>query len=134
MRIVIISCLLSLLFAVSVAHADAPLAQSLGLSVDQTHQVKQIQADYRKQFAAVRGDYNRQSRALRRARLASDAAQIAALESETEQLADQLSSIRAAEDAEISALLDSSQQQAFARYIEQREAMVGSSRDARITR
>lgn len=134
MRITTLLLIGSLSLGTMSAQADAPLSTALELSVEQAHEVKQIQARYRKEFAATRGDYNRESRALRRARGASDAQEIARLEQVTEQLAAELSRIRAAEDAEIRAQLDDGQQLAFEAYIAQRQAMVGSSRDARIAR
>ncbi len=122
----------SLLFTAAEIRADAPLANALELSNDQVVEVEQIQADHRKQFRAVRGDYNRQSRALRRARRAADAQQISLLESSTAALAAQLQQIQVSEDAAIRSLLTDQQLPLFADYVEQRRAMVGSSRDQRI--
>lgn len=133
MRLIPMLLLLPLvLFAAAPAMADAPLQSRLGLSLDQAREVDAIQADTRRRFAAARQDFNRESRALRRARLAKDAAGIARLEQVTESLRAELRRIRDQGDARIRALLDPAQQQAFEAWIEERRRMQGSARDERL--
>jgi len=114
------------------AQADAPLDRALGLSHEQAAQVDQIQRKYRKEFSAVRQDFNRERRALRRAENDHDTALIAQQQKKTADLQDRLKKIKATEDAEIRKLLNADQAKAFEAYIEKRNAMTGSSRDAKL--
>jgi len=57
---------------------------------------------------------------------------IAQQEQKTADLQDQLKKIKASEDAEIRKLLNADQAKAFEAYIEKRNAMAGSSRDAKL--
>jgi hypothetical protein len=111
------------------AQADAPLGPALGLDVAQARQVDALQARHRKEFASGRQDFNRESRALRRARLANDAGEIARLEALTEAMRTELTALRAAHDDEIRALLRADQSVRFDAYIAERRQMRGSSRD-----
>jgi hypothetical protein len=111
------------------AQADAPLRSALALDVAQARQVDALEARHRKEFASGRQDFNRESRALRRARIANDAAEIARLEAVTESMRANLTAMRAAHDAEIRALLRPDQSARFDAYIAERQQMRGSSRD-----
>jgi Spy/CpxP family protein refolding chaperone len=113
----------------SVALADQSLKSALGLSVDQAKTVDTIQATYRRPFAAKRQERNAELRKLRRAKLANDSKAIAELEKTTAALHEQLRQIRLEESAEIRKVLNPEQNRKFDAYIEQRKAMVGSSRD-----
>jgi Spy/CpxP family protein refolding chaperone len=132
MRHVSILMLLCALCWSAASHADAALKSRLQLDNDQARQVEQIQAEQRKSFAAKRGEFNRESRALRRARLASDSAEIARLTAVTEALRSELRQMRDAEDASIAALLSPEQQVWFSDYQAERRQMAGSSRDERM--
>lgn len=112
--------------------ADAAMSTRLGLDTDQSRQLADIEASYRREFAALRQDYNRESRALRRAGLANDSAGIARLTAVTEDLRRQLVALRAAQDARIVALLRPEQEPQFIAYVEERRRMAGSSRDERL--
>ncbi len=112
--------------------ADASLTTRLGLDIDQSRQLADIEADYRREFASLRQVYNRESRALRRARLANDSAEVARLTTVTEGLRQQLIALRKAQDARIAALLRPEQEARFAAYVEERRQMDGSSRDERL--
>ncbi len=123
--------LIILILSAVTLFADQPLKSALDLSMDQARQVTEIQAVYRKQFAAKRQERNTELRKLRRARLANDSAQTAALEKVTESLLNDLRGIRAAEDAAIEKLLTPEQRRKFEAYRKLRKEMVGSSRDDR---
>ncbi len=112
--------------------ADAPLKSRLQLDIEQARQVDQIQAEHRKSFAAKRGEFNRESRALRRARLANDSAEITRLTEVTEALRAELKQLYDSQDTRIAALLSHEQQALFDDYIEERRQMAGSSRDERL--
>jgi hypothetical protein len=111
------------------AHADAPLATALGLDMAQARQVDEMQARHRKAFAAKRQDFNRESRALRRAKLANDAGEVARLEQLTEAMRAELTGMREDHDAEIRRVLRPDQSSRFDAYIAERRQMRGSSRD-----
>jgi hypothetical protein len=127
-------CIAALLISLTAgqALADAPLHSRLGLNTEQARQVNDIQAAARRSFAAKRQDFNRESRALRRARLNHDSAEMARLERVTEALREELRQMRQDEDDRIRALLDARQKQAFEAYIVERRQMHGSSRDERL--
>lgn len=112
--------------------ADAPLKSSLGLNVEQAHQVKAIQKSFRRQFSSVRQQLHREQRKLRRAKNADDSALIDRLQHAVAELESQLRAVRTAENAQIRQLLTPGQQQQFDDVIRQRREAVGSSRDARI--
>ena len=116
----------------SAGFADAPLKQSLGLSMEQARQVKQIQKTHRKQFASGRTKLHREQRKLRRAKKAYDSATVAKQEEITARLIEQLRQVRQSENAQIRRLLTPAQRQKFEAVLEQRRAMVGSSRDVKI--
>jgi hypothetical protein len=111
------------------AHADAPLASALGLDVAQARQVDVLEARHRKDFASLRQEFNRESRALRRARIAHDAAETARLEAVTGTMRQALTRMRAEHDAAIRAILRPDQSLRFDAHIAEREQMRGSSRD-----
>jgi len=113
------------------AFADAPLKTALGLDVEQARQVAEIQGGYRREYAAKRGQHNTEARKLRRARNANDSEQIAMQEEIVAKLKADLRAIKDAEDADIRKVLTAEQGQKFDAYIEERNAMVGSSRDVR---
>lgn len=114
------------------AAADASLSTRLGLDVEQSRALAGIESSYRREFAAVRQEHNRQARALRRAKLAHDAAETARLEAEVEGLRSQLAALREAQDERIVALLRDEQKPRFDAYVAERRQMVGSSRDERL--
>ncbi len=122
----------SLLLIGSAAFADAPLKSSLDLDTEQARQVQEIQKSYRQTFRAKRQEMNRESRKLRRARNDNDSALIARQETIVAGLQQELRAIRNAENDEIRKLLTPEQSKKFDQVIEQRRAMVGSSRDANV--
>ncbi|MCB1878184.1 MAG: Spy/CpxP family protein refolding chaperone [Chromatiales bacterium] len=124
--------ILVLLTSVGVAQADAPLHKALGLSQQQAAEVKDIQARHRKEFAGVRGEFNRERRAFSRAKRDNDTDLMEAQQKKLDTLQQKMVDMKAAEDNEIRALLTPEQSQAFDAYIEKRNAMVGSSRDAKL--
>lgn len=133
MRILLMTLMLWLVVGAGLlpaaAFADESLQTALALDVDQARQVGEMQARHRKQFAAGRQAYNAESRALRRARLANDAAEIARLESLTESMRADLTAMRAGHDAEIRRVLRPDQSGLFDAHIVKRQQMRGSSRD-----
>ena len=114
------------------AAADAPLKSKLGLSTDQAKVVYDIQAKHRKAMRSERSELHRESRKLRRARNANDSAQIAQLEPVVAKLEDRMRQRILTEDAEIRQVLNPEQLAKFESYIEERNNMVGSSRDVRV--
>lgn len=133
MRSTLISLLGSgLLLMAGAAHADAPLKSSLDLNTDQAKQVQQIQKTYRRTFGAKRQEMNRESRKLRRARSDNDSALIEQQETIVADLQAEMRAIRTAENDEIRKLLTPEQNLKFDQVIEQRRAMVGSSRDTNV--
>lgn len=131
-RCMILAFSFLLLFAAGDSAADQPLASALGLSTEQARKVNDVEARYRKQFAAQRQEFNRESRALRRARLAYDSAEMARLEQVTETMRQGLVGLRQRWDDDIRAELTGDQLSAFEAHIELRRQMAGSSRDARL--
>lgn len=121
----------SLLFLASSTYADAPLKTTLDLSIEQAAQVDQIQKETRDAVRPVRGELHREERALRRARLANDAAAIAEQEALIEPLRLQLAAIFASEVKQIRALLTPAQNVKYDEYLKIRDEMVGSSRDVK---
>jgi len=111
--------------------ADARLDKALGLSMDQARQVKQIEQNYRKQMRPVRSDLKREERKLRRARLDHDGATIAQQEKIIARLATSFKQLRLNADDQIRRVLTPAQKPAFDMYIQQRQNIVGSSRDAK---
>lgn len=128
-RLLLLSVALVLALPLSPALADAPLATALALDVNQAREVAALEAAHRKTFAAGRGEFNRESRALRRARLAYDAAETARLEQVVEAMRADLTRMRQAHDDDIRRLLRPDQSQRFDAHIAQRQQMRGSSRD-----
>jgi Spy/CpxP family protein refolding chaperone len=117
-----------LLLCAGSAAADQPLKSALGLSMDQAKQVTDIEAKYRKPFAAKRTALNTEMRAMRRAKIANDSAKLAEMEAITERMADELYEIRLARNAEISAVLNPQQLAMFQEVLVQRHES-SSSRD-----
>ncbi|MCU0755709.1 MAG: hypothetical protein MUE46_11405 [Xanthomonadales bacterium] len=130
-RLLALSFLSGLLYAGAV-HADAALASRLALDTPQAQTLASLEATYRRDFASLRQLHNREARALRRARLAHDAAETQRLEAVVEGLRLQLAALREAQDARISGLLRPEQQPLFEAYIAERRQMHGSSRDERL--
>jgi Spy/CpxP family protein refolding chaperone len=112
------------------ALADARLDTRLALSVDQARQVNEVEARYRRVWASARQEFNRESRALRRARLANDGAEIARLEGVTGAMESDLIRTRAEWDDAIRALLTPSQMLEFEQHVRERKEMVGRRTDA----
>lgn len=117
------------LLAPGAARADAPLKTALDLDVPQAREVDAMQARHRQQIASRRQDYNRESRALRRARLANDAGEIARLEALTDAMRAEITALRAAHDDEIRAVLRPDQSRRYDAWLAERAQMRGSSRD-----
>ena len=114
------------------AAADAPLKSKLGLETDQAKVVYDIQAKHRKAKRGERQELNREARKLRRARSANDSAAIAKQETIVQALEEQLRQRILAEDQEIRQVLNPQQLAKFESYIDERNHMVGSSRDVRV--
>lgn len=132
MRIRILSILvLGLACFGGAALADAPLKTVLKLDVNQAKVVDDIQGEFRRVYAAKRGEHNREARALRRAKTANDAEQIAKQELIVAKLRQELIQIKAEEDTAIRKVLTPEQNKLFDAHIEKRNAMAGSSRDIR---
>jgi Spy/CpxP family protein refolding chaperone len=121
--------LLALALSATLLLADQSLKSALDLTMDQARQVDRIQAGYRPRFAAKRQERNTELRKLRRARLANDSVQVAALEKTTAAMLEELRQIRAAEDEAIRKLLTPEQEKKFEAHRKLRKEMVGSSRD-----
>ena len=114
------------------ALADAPLKSKLGLDTEQAKAVAEIQARHRAEMRSERGAFNRESRALRRAKAANDSDLIEKQEQVVAELQEKMAQRILAEDAEIRKLLNPEQLKKFEAYIEERNNMVGSSRDVRV--
>lgn len=126
-------CLLAIfLFTSQVAIADAPLKSKLGLDITQAGLVADIQKRYRAEKRSIRQALNRESRKLRRAKSSNDATAIAELTPVVADLQYQMQTAMFAEDAEIRGVLNTEQRAKFESYIDQRNEMVGSSRDAKV--
>jgi Spy/CpxP family protein refolding chaperone len=108
-----------MLFA-GTAMADQPLKSALGLSMDQAKQVSDIEAKYRKPFAAKRTALNTEMRAMRRAKIANDSGLLAEKEAISEKMADELYQIRVARNAEIMAVLNPQQVALFEQVLQER--------------
>lgn len=128
----LIGLALALCLLAPAAFADAPLKSALGLDMDQAKVVGDIQAKYRKSKRSVRGDLNREARKLRRARLANDSAAVAKQEPIVADLEEQMRQQILGEDDEIRKVLTPEQLEKFEVYIQERNDMVGSSRDVRV--
>ncbi len=128
------SLLAGLLLISVAAFADAPLKSALDLDTDQAMQAQEIQKGYRRTFAAKRQKMNRENRMLRRARNDHDSMLIAKQETVVADLQAELTKIRTAENSDIRQLLTPEQNLKFDEVLEQRRAMVGSSRDASIVK
>lgn len=100
---------LMLLAGAGTAAAEQTLKSALDLSMDQAKQVTDIEAKYRKPFAAKRTALNTEMRAMRRAKVANDSALLAEKEALTAQMADELYAIRQAQNAEIKTVLNPQQ-------------------------
>lgn len=120
--------------ATNAVFADAPLKSTLGLDVDQAAKVDVIQKNARDAVRPVREALNREERALRRAKIANDAAGIARQESLIAPLREELAAIFAKEADAIRALLTPEQKVRFEEYLKVRDEMVGSSRDVKSIR
>ena len=96
-----------MLFA-GAANAET-LKSALDLSMDQAKQVSDIEAKYRKPFAAKRTALNTEMRAMRRAKIANDSALLAEKEAMTAKMADELYGIRMARNEEIRGVLNPQQ-------------------------
>jgi len=124
----------AVLLAAGSAYADAPLRTRLDLRPDQVQAVDAIQRENRLATSKVRGELNTQRRALKRAEHAGDTSEAAHIYAMVKELEDKMEALQRSEDSDIRALLDESQRVKFQAFIQERESMVGSSRDARKTR
>ena len=125
----VLLCLVAFALPFASVHADARLDTRLGLSVDQARQVNEVEARYRKTFASQRQAFNRESRALRRARIANDSAEISRLEGVMQGMEDGLIKTRAEWDDAIRALLTPDQIPEFEKHVQERKNMVGRRTD-----
>ena len=114
------------------AYADAPLKSKLGLDMDQAKVVAEIQSEYRKSKRSVRQELNREARKLRRARSANDSAAVATQEQIVARLEGEMRTQILSEDDAIREVLTPAQLAKFEAYVQQRNDMVGSSRDVRV--
>ena len=112
------------------AHADAPLNTSLSLDSDQAREISAIEAEVRKKFASLRQEHNRLMRAARRAGLAHDDAEKAGIDAQAGALLIQMQALRDDEEARIRSHLRADQIERYETWLAERDAMVGSSRDA----
>lgn len=129
MRWFTLLCFMSLMLSFSTARADARLDQRLGLSIDQARAVDEVESRYRRAFASERQEFNRESRALRRARLAHDKAEIERLEPLTQSMQDGLIRLRAEWDDAIRAQLSPEQLPEFEQHVLERKQMAGRRSD-----
>jgi len=116
------------------AFADARLQTVLALDTGQAAQVDAIQADYRLRFASVRQEYNRESRVLRRAERDHDPMAMERQQAITAKLRADMQRLQSEEDTAIRKLLTPKQNDSFTKFIAERDAMTGSSRDTRAPR
>ena len=126
---IIASAILAIFVLGSSASADAPLKESLDLSMDQAKQVDEIQAKYRKEFRSKRGELKREERAMRRAKIDNDRPTLEKQEQVVAELRVELKAIRDAENDEVREVLTDEQSKKFDEVLAQRKAAKGSSRD-----
>ncbi len=113
------------------AMADKPLKSVFKLNIEQTAKVTAIQKEARDTNRKPRGELQRKKRALRRARKANDGAAIARLEKEIVPLQAKMRQIHAQEEQKIRAILNPQQTVKYEQWLQQRNQMVGSSRDVK---
>ena len=128
----VIGVLVASLLVSTAAVADAPLKSKLDLDMDQAKAVAEIQAEYRKSKRSVRQELNRESRKLRRARSANDSQAVAEQEEIVARLEGEMRELILSEDDAIRGQLTPTQLAAFEDYLDERNDMVGSSRDVRV--
>ncbi len=114
------------------AMADKPLGQMVELDPAQIQAHKALRAEHWPPFVKLRGEHQRETRALRRAERAGDAAEVERLSRHTDALLVAMHERRAQHDQAIRETLRPEQIAGFEAWIAEREAMVGSSRDARL--
>lgn len=112
--------------------ADAPLTSKIdNLSVEQSKQIKAIQKEARDAMRKPRGALHREQRALRRAKKASDASAIAEQEKKIPPLQAEMQRIHVQEEEQIRAVLNPEQIAQYEQWLQDRDAMAGSSRDVK---
>ncbi len=125
-----IACI-ALLFSANL-HADAPLTSKIdNLTVDQSKQIKDIQKQARDAMRKPRGELHREQRALRRAKSASDSVAIAELELKIPPLQAEMKRIHDEEEQKIRSVLTPEQTIQYEAWLEERDAMAGSSREVK---
>lgn len=128
----IFSCIVcSLLIFSSSAYADKPLKSALGLDTEQAAKMAAIQKEARDAMRNPRGDLHRKQRELRRAKTANDSAAIAKLEKEIPPLQEKMKHVHDKEEQEIRAVLTPEQTRKYEQWLQERDAMAGSSRDVK---
>ena len=113
------------------AYADRPLKSALDLNTEQAAKVAAIQRQARNAMRKPRGELHRKQRELRRANAANDSASIARLEKEIPPLQEKMKQVHDEEENKIRSLLTPEQAQKYDQWLEERDAMVGSSRDVK---
>ncbi|GEM_PF-932544 len=122
----------SLLLFSSYGYADAPITSKIdGLTTDQRKQIKDIQKEARDAMRKPRGDLHREQRALRRAKTASDSAAITEQEKKIPPLQAAMKRIHDEEEQKIRKVLSPEQTSQYEQWLNERDAMVGSSRDVK---
>lgn len=122
------------LAAATPALADKPLAEMVELDPAQVQAHKALRAEHWPPFVKLRGEHQRQTRALRRAEKDGDLAEVERLSQQTDALLVAMRERRALHDRAIRDSLRPDQIAGFEAWLAEREAMVGSSRDARMLR
>ncbi|MCP5197565.1 MAG: Spy/CpxP family protein refolding chaperone [Gammaproteobacteria bacterium] len=128
----IFSCIVcSLLLFGGDAYADRPLKSALDLNTEQAAKVAAIQKEARDAMRKPRGDLHRKQRELRRAEVANDSTAIARLEKEISPLQEKMKHVHDIEEQKIRAVLTGEQTGKYEQWLQERDAMVGSSRDVK---
>ncbi len=122
----------SLLLFSSYGHADAPVTSKIdGLTTEQRKRIMDIQKEARDAMRKPRGDLHREQRALRRAKTANDSAAITQQEKKIPPLQAAMNRIHDEEEKKIRKVLTPEQTRQYEQWLEERDAMVGSSRDVK---
>ena len=115
----------------TVALADAPLKEALGLSMDQAKAATEIHRKLFPDYQKKRSEYSRQMGKLRRARIVNDSAAVVREDAHARRLHAEMMALMHKEDDEVRRLLTPEQSRKFDAHLEQRRNMVGGSRDDR---
>lgn len=123
--------LIAALSAGAPAMADPTLKSALGLDIDQARQVDQIEAKYRKPWAAKRQERNAEFRRMRAAQIANDRHGVAAHEAAGNKLHEEFRQIYLARNDEIRTVLRPDQKERFEKHLQAMKEMHGHSRDVK---